>query len=70
MRDVPFGGLEVLALPELTPFESATECVDCYIDRNGIAPRSGYRVVTTGIATPPQFLARFRPSLTDRKSVV
>jgi len=69
MRDVPFGGLEILALPELTPFESATECVDCYIDRNGITPRPGYRVVTSGLATPPKFLARFRPSLTQAKTV-
>lgn len=61
--EVQFGGLRALELDELIPFESALECLNCYVDAGGIQGRNGYVKATAAAigSGSVQGAWRFRP---------
>jgi hypothetical protein len=71
LQDVKVGGLASREFDERVPFDRALVCQNCYVDRDGIQGRNGYRAAhasTVGAANV-QAVARYRPSATSARTV-
>lgn len=70
--ELPVGGLQSREEDEQVPFNAALEAVDCYLDRDSVRGRNGYRSALSGAIVgsgTPQLMGRHRPNKTSARTI-